>query len=379
MEIKVKKDKAIVFSFLPLKNTGGGEGYTVNCAASISISGTECDLVSPLLANFNQIKDSSRFESLCDITSLNSGKASTSITRKFSEILLKIPDYKYIWIHQYMASSLVYDLLLASHHEQIILWTNLGFEENYDDFWIRYNRLPNHLFVEISQYSAKRAKKYTSNVTYLYAGVWKKQLKNSLNKSLISKNQKQFVSVGRLLQHKAFEIAIDAISKDETLVIIGPDAYDNSYKQFLEHKSKSKHVQILGEMLTSEKDKIISNSMALIANSSSLTYRNQIFEQSELLGLVILEAVLSNTLPITSNQPALKEVMDVLNLGEFVYPERDHQFLKNKMQLVNSLPEFEYHQLLEQAKKIIVEQFLWDNYWLRVRNMIDQTLITKAV
>jgi len=374
-----KKDKALVFSILPVKKTGGGEGYTVNCATSISISGTECDLICPVEANFIQIRDSSRFENLCDTTVFIEGKASTSITKKFSEVLMEIPNYRYVWIHQYLGSPLVYDLLLVSHNRQMVLLTNLGFEENYDDFWIRYNKLPNHLFLEISQYSAKRTQNNTSNVSYLYAGAWRNTLEKYLNINLSSKNTRQFVSVGRLLPHKSFETAIDAVSKNEKLVIIGPNSSDTYYKKFLEDKSKGKNVHLVGEMLTSDKDKIISNSIALIANSSSLTYRKQIFEQSELLGLVILEAILSNTLPITSSQPALKEVMDVLNLSELVYPERDSQSLKSKMALVSYLSDFEYKALLDQARKMIEQHFLWDNYWLRVKEMIEKQNIMRDV
>ncbi|QSJ18557.1 glycosyltransferase family 4 protein [Nostoc sp. UHCC 0702] len=370
MYINQNNPRTLVFSLLPLKKTGGGESYTFNCANSISTSGIDCDLVAPVEGNFIRIKDNSRFESLFEIKRFIGRQSSFSnFHEKYRDILSNIPNYKYIWIHQYLASSLVFDLLVLTHNKQIILFTNHGFEENYHDFWIRYIKLPNHFFLEVSQYSARRTKKYTSNVSYVYGGAWKSKLAKLSTTSLEKK--KQFVCVGRLLPHKGFEVAIDALSKDDTLVIIGPDSEDDSYKKFLQMKAKGKNVHFTGEILLTDKDKIISESVALIANSSSVTYHQRTFEQSELLGLVVIESILNNTLPITSSQPALKEIMTVLKLNELVYTERDFKSLKSKMLFIHSLPDAKYQLLLDKAKEIIMEQFLWDNYWLSVKDIIN--------
>ncbi len=173
------------------------------------------------------------------------------------------------------------------------------------------------------------------------------------------------------MPHKAFEVAIDSLSQDDTLIIIGPDSENPAYKKFLEMKAHRKNVHITGELLANEKDSIIFRSTALIVNSSSVTYRNQEFEQSELFGLVIIESILNNTLPITSSQPALKEVMKVLQLERLVYQERNSNSLSKKMQFVTALSSDEYKNLVEQAKKIIRERFLWDNYWQRVEKILN--------
>ncbi len=368
MVVAKQQEKSLVFSFLPVKKVGGGESYTLNCAKTISDTGIECDLIAPSTANFNQLRGSDRFESVFDITLFTGGKSSLQTTEEsFIEVLTKIPSYRYVWIHQYLASPIVYDLLLATHHKQIILFTNHGFEENYGDFWIRYNKLPNHFFIEVSQYSASRTQKHTSNVSYVYAGAWKNKV-DEVSNTLLDKT-KQFVSVGRVLPHKAFEVAIDALTKNDSLVIIGPDCEDHYYKKFLETRARGKNVHFAGEVLSGDKDKIISNSLALIANSSSVTYNHRVFEQSELLGLIIIESIINNTLPISSSQPALKELMAVLKLNNLVYKERDYKSLNSKINLVRSLSHNEYGRLLEQAKEIIRQQFLWDNYWLRVQDI----------
>jgi glycosyltransferase involved in cell wall biosynthesis len=370
-----KKDKVLVISLLPLKETGGGENYTRNCAIAISNLGVECHLASPTEFAFIHTRNRSRFERLFNKTIFIGEQSLHSLVKEsFIEILSTISEYKYVWIHQHLATPLVYDILLASDPEQIILFTNLGFEENAEDFWIRYNRVPNHLFIEISQYSASRTQKYTHNVSYVYGGAWKKKLEESFSKVLPKKQQ--FVSVGRLLPHKAFEVAIDALSGNSSLLIIGPESEEKHYKQFLQNKIKGRKIDIVGEISSSDRDNITSRSLALIANSSSVTYDNRLFEQSELLGLVLIEAILNNTLPIASSQPALKEVMTVLEMEELVYPERESQSLKSKMLFVKSLSSDEYQELINKAKKNIESLFLWDNYWTRVQNLIDEKMFT---
>ncbi|RCJ29126.1 hypothetical protein A6770_01695 [Nostoc minutum NIES-26] len=377
MTVNQKNAKALIFSLLPLKKTGGGENYTLNCASSISASGIECDLISPCEREFVSDRSAGRFYRTFDIRTLIGGDISYEKQESFREILNQVAEYDFICIHQYLAGISVYDFLLLTHSKQKVIFTNLGFEENGIDFWIRYNSLPNHFFIEISEYSAYRFKKLTKNISYVYAGAWKKQLKKVPAMTFSEKNK--FVSVGRILPHKAYEVAIDALNKEQTLILVGPYGENDPYKKYLNTKSSGKNVYLSGEILSSERDNYIASSIALIANSASITYQNQKFDNSELLGLVIIEALLNNTLPITSDQPALKEVMDAIELEYFVYPERDSKYLRKILEFVISLTEEEYSKLIEKARKNVEDKFLWDNYWLRVEDKIAQILESKKV
>jgi glycosyltransferase involved in cell wall biosynthesis len=377
MYTNIKNAKALVFSLLPLKKTGGGENYTLNCAISISASGIECDLISPCEREFVSDRSAGRFYRAFNMRTLIGGDISYEKQESFRGILDQIPDYDFICIHQYLAGISVYDLLMLTHSEQKIIFTNLGFEENGIDFWIRYNNLPNHFFIEISKYSADRFKKVAKNISYVYAGAWKKQLEKISATKFAEKNK--FVSVGRILPHKAYEVAIDALNKEQTLVLVGPYGENDPYTKYLNTKSAGKNVYLSGEVLSSERDNFIASSIALIANSASTTYQNQKFENSELLGLVIIEALLNNTLPISSDQPALKEVMDVIELKDFIYPERDSKYLRKRLEFVLGLTEEEYSNLIAKARKNVEKQFLWDNYWLRVEDKIARILESKKV
>jgi glycosyltransferase involved in cell wall biosynthesis len=366
-----KLKSILLISLYPISATGGGENYTLNCAKSISMANIGCELVAPSDRSFIGDSSERRFHKWFTKQVFNAGSVSYTTQETFREILESVPAYEYLWIHQYLATASVYDLLLATHNQQIIYLTNHGFEEYAEDFWIRYSRLPNHYFIEVSKYSAKRTQQYTKSVNHLYAGAWKKNLEISSDISITDKNK--FVCVGRLLPHKAFEVAIDALPKTDHLVIIGPDSENPAYKKFLETKSRGKNVHIVGEVVSSEKDRIVASSIALLVNSSSVTYQNRVFPHSELLGLVVIEAILNNTLPITSSLPALKEVMSVLKIEHLVYQERNPKSLYEKMNLVRSLSNNEYRVLIEQAKDIIRQQFLWDNYWFNLQNIIRKS------
>lgn len=365
-------DKVTIISLLPVSATGGGESYTFNCAASVSYSGVECELVSPCERNFCNVSSSSRLFSLFNRSLYVNGKLLYTKQESFRQVLSELSNSRYVWIHQYLASKSVFDILINTHPDQTILFTNLGFEQNIDDFWIRYGKVSNHLFVEISKYSASRTEKYTSNVIYDYAGVWQKQIER-LPSSLFHK-RKHFVSVNRVLPHKAIEVTIDALSENDSLVVIGPDKQDTQYEDFLSVIAKGKKVDRVGEVSANVRNSIISNAFALVSSSSTETYRSLRLAQSELLGLVLLEALLNNTIPISSSQPALEEVMNTLGLHDFVYPERDSIALKNKMKLVTSLSQDNYIEVVSKGKEVLEKKFLWDDFWLRLEKLIHQKI-----
>ena len=363
--------KVAVISLYPMSATGGGENYTFNCAKSVSIDNVECDLIAPVDHSFVGDRSQHRFDQVFVKRTILQSKVIDIQNFNFRQLLSSINSYDYIWIHQYMASASIYDLLTITNPNQKIFFTNLGFEANANEFWIRYNPFNNHLFVEISEFSQNRARKYTRNVEYVYSGIWRENLGLSLDFNGYKHKQKNMlVSVGRVLPHKGFEIAIDALSYDMALIIIGTFS-ESDYVSYLKMRSHGKTVNFTNKIIDSEKDKIISSSLGLIANSVSRTYQNQEFEHSELLGLVIIEALANGTLPITSNQPALNEVMCVLGLDDFVYIERDVESLQSKIKLLYSLGMDEYISYLKKAVEVVKQKFLWDDYWGRVKQKIE--------
>jgi glycosyltransferase involved in cell wall biosynthesis len=363
---KNRINRVAVLSLFPISTTGGGESYTINCAKSVSLDNIECDLISPVDQGFTSDRSPNRFNQLFFHQTLLNRKCTTSYNLLLSQVLENIPTYDCVWIHQYLASPSVYDILANTHIDQQIIFTNLGYEENYYDFWARYSMMQNHLFLEISEFAAKRVKKHTDNVDYIYSGIWENAIDSY---EYQAKRKGSFVSVGRVLPHKGFEIAIDALPSNSELTIIGPFQEDH-YLNYLKMKSKSKQVNFIGRIIDSEKNSIIANSISLIANSVTITYQSQKFEHSELLGLVILEAIANHTLPIASDQSALREIMRALGLENLVYKQRDIKDLRAKINLVSQFNEEQYDKMVQQSLHILRENFLWDSYCKRLRDKL---------
>lgn len=370
MSFTENRSKTAVISLYPVTVTGGGENYTKNCALSISKTDGFCDLFYPRKA---EIGNSITHIFQCSVFSEKGLISENEIT--FRGLLQKISSYEFIWIHQYLSYPEIYDILISTNSSQKVLFTNLGLEMNAADFWCRYEKFPNHFFVEVSSFSASRARKYIKNASFEYGGIWENDLKHFLE-ILPSKKKNRFVSIGRVLPHKAFEITIEALAKYQHLDILGPKNIHPTYQKMLNLRSIFKDVNFLGYISEDKKLKILAESIALIASSSSKTLSGKACENSELLGLVILEAIVAGTLPITSCQPAFQEIMTKFQLSDLIYPERDVATLREKMDFVSQLSLERYLEYLENARAILVESFLWDNYWPRVQNALSKTVIS---
>lgn len=369
---------SLIVSMLSLNAVGGGENFTIQVAIAQSLSGSDCDLVYPLDNNliFSENTNQKRFQiPFCKVT-YSHGQKFDSRLLTFGEVLGLMIDYKTIFIHQYLATPLTYDLINNSHPSQKILYTNNGSEQNIYDFHLRYFSLPSHWFLEISQYSADRIEKriphHQKQIHYVYGGIWKNEIRGTRELSTIIENKRndQYISVGRVLPHKSFEIAIDACHKNEQFIIVGPLQKNSDYQKYLNLRAKFKDVTFTGTINSSEKKKLISESFVLLVNSSEITYNQEVFEQSELLGLVILEAIINGTLPITSDQSALQEVMIELELGDLIYKQRNVKDLRKKIDQVKQLSSIEYQEKIQKSIALIQKKFLWDDYSQKVNAII---------
>ncbi|MDB9525409.1 glycosyltransferase [Oscillatoria sp. CS-180] len=293
----------------------------------------------------------------------------------FSEVLKSISKYKRVWIHQYLAFPEVYNILASISSNQSVLFTNHGLELNESDFWNRYEPSPNHLFVEVSNFSSQRTKRHVNNVMFEYAGIWRSDLDTLCNQAYSDKST-FFVSVGRILTHKAFDVTIRALRTDQVLKIIGSKNQHSLYQIFLISLSLFKDVIFLGELPEQEKFQVLSQAIALIASSSSQSLSGRPRENSELLGIVVLEAIMAGTLPITSNQSAFKELMEFFDLTDFIYRERDVSDLRRKMEFTLGLDDDCYGEKIQRAQYLLRERFAWDDYWSRIRKRLNDVRTT---
>ena len=266
-----------------------------------------------------------------------------------SEIIEHISVCKIFWIFQYQASDISLELILNAHSNSKVFMTNLGCEPAM--FFENYTPQRNHCFLEISQFSAKRTARFVPNVAYVWCGYEYK-----LEKQIVSKAHRQgFVMVGRLLPHKRPDFLIDAWSKTgQPLHIIG-SFQEESFFEKLKKSIGKKPVKIYSDISNFKRDNIISKSIGLIAPSSSEP------EQSELLGLVIFEALQNGTLPIVSSIPSYIEIMKALGQMDWVFECDSVASLRNVCSSLEELSIQDYCSLVESARTKARNQFKWDN------------------
>jgi glycosyltransferase involved in cell wall biosynthesis len=218
-------------------------------------------------------------------------------------------------------------------------------------FFKNYIPQRNHCFLEISHFSAKRTTRFVPNVAYVWCGYEYK-----LEKQMVSKDHRQgFVMVGRLLPHKRPDFLIDAwVKTNQPLDIIG-SCQDKSFLERLNEKIGEKPIKIHLDISNSRRDRIISESLGLIAPSSNKP------EQSELLGLIIFEALQNGTIPIVSSIPSYIEIMKALGLMDWVFECNSVASLRNVCSSLEVLSNQDYCSLVESARTKARNQFKWDN------------------
>ena len=115
----------------------------------------------------------------------------------------------------------------------------------------------------------------------------------------------------------------------------------------------------------------MADSDLLIAASIHKLYDGRTLEQAELLGLVILEGIINNLLPIVSDIPPFRWIMEESGLGEYIFPEGDDASLREKIQKAANLSSQDKAALLRSAKKVVADNYSWDTYWPRVCQEVD--------
>src|SRR5262249_29843609 len=158
--------------------------------------------------------------------------------------------------------------------------------------------------------------------------------------------------------------------EDCSLTVIGPNQEDTRYVRWLESQARGRRVEFTGQIVDEEKRAIIASSDALVASSHHKLYDGRVIPQPELLGLVIFEALAHNTMPITSDIPSFREVMGNLGLSDFTYQEDHSDSLREVIAHYRAAARSEIADRLQEARRRMESQYLWDNLWDRITRQI---------
>jgi glycosyltransferase involved in cell wall biosynthesis len=353
-------------SLFPLETTGGGELYTIETAQSIVASGVPVTIAAPIEIPAPRADLAARLESKFICADAASDAAPEVVT--WADLLTRLTHHDHVWVHQYLASDLVFDVISSTASDQQLLFTSLGFEPIRALFADIYQPSGRHLIVEISEYAARRAAGYARNATWMHAAIWRRECRPL---DAATRRAREYLALGRVLPHKGLETTIDALSPDEALHIVGP-SLDETYAAFLRERAAGKRVHFHGCLPRPDVQRLITEASGLISASTHHLFDGRRIDQPELLGLVLCEALRDGTLPVASDVPAFVEVMGAVGLGDWTFREGDAPALRRHMQRLATMGDEERGERLQAARAALLARFAWDDYWPRVSGRIEE-------
>jgi glycosyltransferase involved in cell wall biosynthesis len=291
-------------------------------------------------------------------------------------LLVRAADFDVLWVHQYLSNIMIYDILGNSASDQTVILTGEGHEPEMTQFGACFQPCPNVSIVEISDCAAARSRRFGSRLWSVSAGVWKHSI---VSPEAVEKRPAQICSTGRILPHKGVEVTIAGSPPGSSLKIIGSRALDAAYTKYLSRIPARAAVEFLGEVSDPVKNEVMAASEVFVASSTETLYNGLMVPQAELLGLVLMEALAVGTLPVASDVPSFNEVMNKLGLKDFVYPQRSAQHLEAILKDVLAMNPILRQQIVRGAQKELERFYLWDDYWVRVQEVVAICPVTAAL
>jgi glycosyltransferase involved in cell wall biosynthesis len=364
--------KILFISLYPLNELGGGERFTLESFQSVQHSG---DLCAGYALHRGFPDDSPLTKRLCMPFRHFEGRGLIGQPPvSFRQLLIEAASYDVIWVHQYLSNVMIYDILGNTASDQLVILTGEGHEPEREQFGACFQPCPNVSIVEISDCAVALSRRFGTRLWSVGAGIWKKDI---LGTDASVKRRGQICSTGRILPHKGIEITIEGSPAGSSLKIIGSRILDAAYTQYLSAVPARADVEFMGQVSDRVKQKVMRESEVFVASSTETLYNGRAIPQAELLGLVIMEALASGTLPVVSDVPSFVEVMQNLGLKQFVYPQRSVRGLEEILRDVLSLDSTTRCEIVKAAQKKLERLYLWDDYWPRVKRIcgMDSTAL----
>jgi glycosyltransferase involved in cell wall biosynthesis len=367
---------------MPLDVVGGGERFTLHTHRSALACGEAVDLWCDAGGNPQLEPHQRRMTHPYHKVSHIGGKPVPIETVTLRELLRRQADYATVVVHQHLVNASTLDILSAAPPRQKIFLTSLGAEPISELFAKAYEQHSGVEIVEISRYAAERVAARGMRASCLSAGVWRADVASPTPRP--ASPELRTIAIGRLLPHKAFEVAVDAVAgldPSVSLTIVGPSSGDAEYERYLGTMvGRSRNCHVAGYLDDAARIAALARADVLLANSAHLTYTGKRLDQPELLGLVIMEAIAHGVLPIASDIPSFREICEHLGLERWLYPERDSAALRDLLLAVQALSPSQRCRIVRDAAERLAHGYLWDDYWLRLttRNSASPVALSRA-
>lgn len=359
--------RTVLISLYSLSDIGGGERYTLNTIRAIQAGGDECTAYAVVRPCSHQPYPQRLATQFVRVVAEEPPKFQEIVSLR--DLQIDLANYDTVVIHQYLSSEIVFDLIANCASDQTVICTNLGHEPLLRDFEACFQPSSSCWFIEISDFSARRAARFSRQARSITGAIWCKDIRPFQAPPAARRFGGRLCSVGRILAHKGLEVTMAGTPEDCELIVVGPQ-YDQAYWRYLESRRGRKKITFAGAVSEARKCEIVGEADALIASSHYKLYDGRVLEQAELLGLVIFEALALNTLPITSDIPPFREIMEKLGLPDLLYEASEAASLAKRMEYFRSVAPAELATKLQHARQQMLKQYLWDDYWTRVKTAI---------
>jgi glycosyltransferase involved in cell wall biosynthesis len=175
-------------------------------------------------------------------------------------------------------------------------------------------------FLSVSTYSARQLRAPPKLTRVIYGGADTARFAPDPTSSRVG-----VLFVGRLTPHKGVDRLIEALPRGATLRIAGSSGHDprppeSGYPRLLRQLAADRAVEFLGPVADAELPRLYRQSSVLVLPSVERTCYGRSVRVSELLGLVVLEAMASGTPVVASRLGGLPEIVEHGVTGYLVEP-----------------------------------------------------------
>jgi len=159
-----------------------------------------------------------------------------------------------------------------------------------------------HRFLAVSRFSAELFPELASRTDVIYGGVDPDRFSPGE-----ARRARQVVFVGRLLPHKGIDVLIRAMDRATPLLVLGR-TYDRAYRVELEHLARDKQVTFHDSATDADIVEAYRTSRVAVLPSVYRT-RHGAAPYSELLGLVLLEAMACGTPIVATDNVGYRDLL----------------------------------------------------------------------
>jgi glycosyltransferase involved in cell wall biosynthesis len=168
--------------------------------------------------------------------------------------------------------------------------------------------------------------------------------------------------VGRLTPHKGVDRLLEALPAGVQLRVVGSTGHDprppeRDYPRLLRHLAHDRAVEFVGTAADNQLPELYRSAKVLVLPSVERTRYGRQVRVSELLGLVVLEAMASGTPVIASRIGGLPEVIEDGRTG-FLVPPGDVAALHDRLDQIVRDPGLG-QRLGANARSAVLDRFTW--------------------